>query len=83
LAILHAAVDQPLAPTHDQVCEPPHDHARYHDAVPAVHVFDDHPQTPFTAQSGLTLLQAVAVVFVPPLTPLHHHVLVPPQDAPV
>ena len=83
LAILHAAVDHPSAPIHDHVCDHPQDPARYHDAVPAVQVFDDHPQTPFTAQSGLTLLQAVAVVLVPPLIPLHHQVLVPPHDVPV
>ena len=31
-------------------------------------------------QAALALLQAVAVVLVPPLTPLHHHVEFPPQD---
>jgi hypothetical protein len=83
LAILQAAVAHQLAPTHDQVCDHPHDPAEYPLGDPAVHVFDDHPQTPFTAQSGLALVQAVAVVLVPPPIPLHHQVLVQPHDAPV
>jgi hypothetical protein len=83
LAILQLAVDHPLAPTQDHVCDNPHHPLRYHDAVPAVHVFPAHPQTPIIGQSGLVLLQAVAVVLDPPLVPLHHQVLVPPHDAPV
>jgi hypothetical protein len=69
----------PFAPRHDQVDDPPQDHATFADEVPTEQAYCvELSQAPFITQAGLGLVQLRSSD--PPPAPRHDQVDDPPQD---